>query len=48
VNHSLTHLLKSLTWFEDAEKDPMPDLLAPLPWEEVRRFFQSEASRLSR
>jgi hypothetical protein len=47
VNHSLTHLLKSLTWFEDAEKDPMPDLLAPLPWEEVKRFFQSEASRLS-
>jgi hypothetical protein len=47
VSHSLTHLLKSLTWFEDAEKDPMPDLLAPLPWEEVKRFFQSEASRLS-
>jgi hypothetical protein len=47
VNPSLTHLLKSLTWFEDAEKDPMPDLLAPLSWEEVKQFFRSEVLRLS-
>ncbi len=47
VNHSLTHVLKSLTWFEDADKEPMPDLLAPLSWEDVKRFFRSEAPRLS-
>jgi hypothetical protein len=47
VNHSLTHLLKSLTWFEDADKEPIPDMLAPLSWEEVKRFFRGEASRLS-
>jgi hypothetical protein len=47
VNHSLTHLLKSLTWFEDADKEPMPDMLAPLYWEDVKEFFRSEASRLS-
>lgn len=47
TNLSLTHLLKSLTWFEDAEKDPTPDLLVPLSWEEVKRFFRSEAPRLS-
>ena len=47
VNYSLTHLLKSLTWFEDADKEPMPDMLAPLSWEGVKRFFRSEASRLS-
>jgi len=39
VNHSLTHALKSLTWFEDADKEPMPGLLAPLSWEDVKRFF---------
>jgi hypothetical protein len=47
VNHSLTHLLKSLTWFEDADKEPMPDMLAPLSWDDVKGFFRSEASRLS-
>ena len=47
VNHSLTYLLKSITWFEDADKEPMPDLLAPLSWEDVKRFFRSEAPRLS-
>ena len=47
VSHSLTHVLKSLTWFEDADKDPMPDMLVPLSWEDVKRFFESEASRLS-
>ena len=47
VNPSPTHLLKSLTWFEDAEKDPMPDLLVPLTWEAVKTFFQSEAPRLA-
>jgi len=47
VNHSLTHVLKSLSWFEDADKEPMPDMLAPLSWEDVKRFFRGEASRLS-
>jgi hypothetical protein len=47
VNYSLTHLLKSLTWFEDADKEPMPDMLAPLSWGSVKRFFRSQASRLS-
>jgi hypothetical protein len=47
VNHSLTHVLKSLSWFEDADKEPMPDMLAPLLWEDVKRFFRGEASRLS-
>ena len=47
VNLNSTHLLKSLTWFEDAEKDPMPDLLGLLSWEEVKKFFRSEAPRLA-
>ena len=47
VNYSLTHLLKSLTWFEDADKEPMPDMLAPLSWEEVKTFLRGEAPRLS-
>ena len=47
VNPSMTHVLKSLTWFEDADKEPMPDMLVPLAWDEVKRYFRSEAPRLS-
>jgi hypothetical protein len=48
VNYSRTHVLKSLTWFEDADEQPMPDMLVPLVWDEVKQFFSGEASRLSR
>jgi hypothetical protein len=46
ANYNLVHVLKSLTYFEDAEKDPMPEVLVPLAWEEVREFFAREAKRL--
>ena len=39
THHNKLHLLKSLTFFDDAEKDPMPHMLVPLDWEEVKRFF---------
>lgn len=47
VNYSMVHLLKSLTYFEEAERDPMPDMLMPLAWEEIKRFFSREGARLS-
>jgi hypothetical protein len=40
------HLRKSLLYFQDAEKDPMPDMLLTLSWEEVKRFFLAEVPRL--
>ena len=46
ANYSSIHLLKSLTYFEDAEKDPYPDMLIQLSWEEVKEFFSREAPRL--
>jgi hypothetical protein len=46
ANYSMVHLLKSLTYFDDAEKDPSPDMLVPLSWEEVKRFFAREVPRL--
>jgi len=39
THHNKLHVLKSLTFFDDAEKDPMAHMLAPLAWEEVKRFF---------
>ena len=40
------HLLKSLTYFVDAEKDPMPDMLVGVDWKEIRAYFVREASKL--
>ncbi len=33
------NILKSLTYFEDAEKEPMPRMLVPFNWEECKSFF---------
>ena|SRR6266536_5028954 len=46
ANYSAVHLLKSLTYFEDAEKDPMPNMLTAIDWEEVKAFLVNEVSRL--
>ena len=40
------HILKSLTFFEDAEKDPMPHLLTSIDWGEVKRFFLRQTPHL--
>jgi predicted nucleotidyltransferase component of viral defense system len=46
VNYSTVHVLKSLTYFEDAEREPMPDMLVPLAWDEVKQFFCREVPHL--
>jgi hypothetical protein len=46
ANYSDVHVRKSLVYFEEAEMDPTPDLLAPLDWTEVKRYFQQEVARL--
>jgi hypothetical protein len=46
TGYNRTHVLKSLTYFADAEKDPMPHMLVPLDWNEVKQYFVREAPRL--
>lgn len=47
VNYSVPHLLRSLVYFHDAEKEPMPRLLQPLPWPNVKRYFENQAKKLA-
>jgi hypothetical protein len=42
----LAHRLKALVYFEDAEREPEPLLLRPVPWAVVRAFFESEVRAL--
>jgi hypothetical protein len=42
------HLLRSLSFFEDAEAEAMPEVLGDIPWDSVKAFFRAEAARLYR
>jgi len=33
------HVLKSLVYFEDADKEPEPDMLVDFSWTEAKRYF---------
>ena len=46
TQYNKLHVLKSLTFFEDSEKDPMPNMLMSLEWDEVKRFFLREVPQL--
>jgi hypothetical protein len=46
ANYSLPHVLKSLAYFEEADIDPMPDMLIGVSWPEVKEFFRNEVPRL--
>jgi hypothetical protein len=37
----------SLSWFDDAERDPDPPLLGPPSWEEAKAFLVREVRRLA-
>lgn len=38
--------IKSLTYFEDAEGDPMPDMIFPVDWNDVKTTIGLEVARL--
>ncbi len=40
------HILKSLVYFADAEKDPIPHMLVPFEWSDMKEFFQREVRQL--
>ena len=45
--YNRVHILKSLVFFADAEKEPMPDMMVALSWEEVKSFFLHEVPMLN-
>lgn len=47
LHHNKLHILKSLTYFEDAEQERTPRMLARVEWRDVKRFFEIEVKRLS-
>lgn len=41
-------LMKSMTYFEEADMDNMPEMLINISWNEVKDFFVSESLRLGK
>src|ERR1039458_930724 len=46
IGFNLLHVKKSLVYFNDAEDDPMPGMLQPADWTEVKQFFVAEVKNL--
>jgi len=42
------HVFKSLSYFEDADKDEMPKMIEKIKWQEVKKFFKEEPIKLSK
>ena len=46
--NNMYSLIKSLSYFDDAEKLEMPQMLEKITWNEVKTFFQQETLRLAK
>jgi predicted nucleotidyltransferase component of viral defense system len=46
LRYNKLHLLKSLVYFEDADKDPEPDYLVKLRWTEIKKYLKTQAKTL--
>jgi len=47
IAHDYHHIIKALTYFDDAEKDNMPELNFRADWRTIKKFFQDEAKNLA-
>jgi len=46
TGYNLSHILKSLSYFVDAETDPMPKMLVRTSWNSIKDFFIKETKRV--
>jgi predicted nucleotidyltransferase component of viral defense system len=44
-NFNIYHILKSLVYFDDADKDPELNMLVRFSWEDVKSFYTSEIKK---
>lgn len=48
VTHDYHHIIKALSYFADAEADPMPKIFFTASWPEIKKFFRREAVKAAR
>lgn len=42
IKYNKFHLLKSLTYFDDAESEPMPEMLKKISWKEIKNEIKNK------
>jgi hypothetical protein len=45
---NVNHIMRSLTYFDDAEADPMPVLYFKITWPQIKKYFQFEVPHISK
>lgn len=48
IQHNYHHIFKSLTYFEEAELDPEPQLLFDLSWDTIKKYFLEVVPQLAK
>ncbi len=43
---NMSHLVLSLGYFSEADEEPMPKMVKPVRWNEVKKYFQRESKTL--
>ncbi len=46
IKFNKLHILKSLSYFENADNEPMPVMLKPVSWEEVKKKVITESNQI--
>jgi predicted nucleotidyltransferase component of viral defense system len=46
--YNLVHIIKSLGWFNDAEKEPMPMMIMKCNWDDVKNYFLERQKDMAR
>jgi predicted nucleotidyltransferase component of viral defense system len=46
ISYNRLHLLKSLSYFTDAERQPMPTMIKPIEWETVKKYLSEQSQFL--
>lgn len=46
LDYNIVHVQKGLVYFDDAEREPMPRMIRPAAWQDVKDFFISETTKL--
>jgi len=48
LEEKMYHLIKGVSYFEDAETEKQPEMFIATEWDKVKEFFQQEAIRLAK
>jgi hypothetical protein len=46
VEHNTMHIVRSLAYFDDAEREPEPRMLVPFDWQEARAYCLAQSREL--